>query len=105
MVGRAFHSHVVSVDRGSNGTGLTTGARYRQVGSQGGTFFPSGRGRLGEGQPCTQFFRLHGVAGPVYVDHGLARVRARREVIDPAVAVPDSDARSASRYNRVSPLR
>ena len=41
IVGRAFHSHVVSVDRGSNGVGLTTGTRYRQVGSQGGTFFIS----------------------------------------------------------------
>jgi len=35
IVGKAFHSHIVSVDRGSNGVGLTTGTRYRQVGSRG----------------------------------------------------------------------
>ena len=43
IVDRAFHSHIVSVDRGSNGVGLTTGTRYRQVGSQGGTFFISAK--------------------------------------------------------------
>src|SRR6266540_6104389 len=43
IVGRAFHSHVVSVDRGSNGVGLTTRTRYRQVGSQGGTCFISAK--------------------------------------------------------------
>lgn len=43
IVGRAFHSHIVSVDRGSNGVGLTTGTRYRQVGSQGGSFFISAK--------------------------------------------------------------
>jgi hypothetical protein len=43
IVGRAFHSHIVSVDRGSTGVGLTTGTRYRQVGSQGGSFFISAK--------------------------------------------------------------
>jgi hypothetical protein len=43
IVGRAFHSHIVSIDRGSTGIGLTTGTHYRQVGSQGGTFFISAK--------------------------------------------------------------
>jgi hypothetical protein len=41
--GRAFHAQVVQVDRGSNGVGLTTGARYRQVGRGGSTFFISAK--------------------------------------------------------------
>jgi hypothetical protein len=41
--GRAFHAQIVQVDRGSNGVGLTTGAHYRQVGKQGGTFFVSAK--------------------------------------------------------------
>ena len=41
IVGRAFHSPILSVDRGSNGVGLTTGARYRQVGGSGTSFFVS----------------------------------------------------------------
>jgi hypothetical protein len=41
--GRAFHAQIVQVDRGSNGVGLTTGARYRQVGRGGGTFFISAK--------------------------------------------------------------
>jgi hypothetical protein len=43
IVGRAFHAHITQVDRGSNGVGLTTGARYRQVGRQGGSFFISAK--------------------------------------------------------------
>ena len=41
--GRAFHAQVVQVDRGSNGVGLTTGTRYRQVGRGGSTFFISAK--------------------------------------------------------------
>jgi hypothetical protein len=41
--GRAFHAQIVQVDRGSNGVGLTTGARYRQVGRGGSTFFISAK--------------------------------------------------------------
>jgi hypothetical protein len=41
--GRAFHAQIVQMDRGSNGVGLTTGAHYRQVGKQGGTFFVSAK--------------------------------------------------------------
>ena len=41
--GKAFHTHVIQMDRGSNGVGLTTGARYRQVGKQGGSFFISAK--------------------------------------------------------------
>jgi hypothetical protein len=43
IVGRAFHSHIIQLDRGSNGVGLTTGATYRQVGRQGPSFFVSGK--------------------------------------------------------------
>ena len=43
IVGRAFHAHVNQIDRGSHGVGLTTGARYRQVGRQGGSFFISAK--------------------------------------------------------------
>jgi hypothetical protein len=41
--GRAFHAQLVQMDRGSNGVGLTTGARYRQVGSQKSSFFISAK--------------------------------------------------------------
>ena len=41
IVGRQFHAMITQVDRGSNGVGLTTGARYRQVGRQGDSFFIS----------------------------------------------------------------
>lgn len=43
LEGRAFHSHGNAVDRGSNGVGLTTGVRYRQVGVQHTSFFISGK--------------------------------------------------------------
>ena len=38
IVGKAFHARFHQVDRGSWGTGLETGATYRQVGKAGGTF-------------------------------------------------------------------
>lgn len=41
--GRAFHAQLVQMDRGSNGVGLTTGAHYRQVGSQRTSFFISAK--------------------------------------------------------------
>src|SRR5690349_21386762 len=41
IVGRQFHIQLVQMDRGSNGVGLTTGARYRQVGVQKSSFFIS----------------------------------------------------------------
>jgi hypothetical protein len=34
IVGKAFHTHLVQMDRGTHGVGLTTGATYRQVGVQ-----------------------------------------------------------------------
>jgi hypothetical protein len=43
IVGRQFHAQFVQMDRGSNGTGLTTGARYRQVGAQKSSFFISAK--------------------------------------------------------------
>jgi hypothetical protein len=43
IVGRQFHAQLVQMDRGSNGVGLTTGARYRQVGAQKSSFFISAR--------------------------------------------------------------
>ena len=43
IVGRAFHAQLVQMDRGSNGVGLTTGARYRQVGAQKSSFFISAK--------------------------------------------------------------
>jgi hypothetical protein len=93
IVGLAFHSHVVSVDRGSNGIGLTTGARYRQVGSQGGTFFISAkidevqtfvtRGAV-IGQGSVPDFRAHvtfhltvGPTGRVLVEFEKARFTCR----------------------------
>ena len=41
--GRAFQAQLVQMDRGSNGVGLTTGARYRQVGAQKSSFFISAK--------------------------------------------------------------
>ncbi|HUR94552.1 MAG TPA: hypothetical protein VMY76_08205 [Gemmatimonadales bacterium] len=41
--GRQFHAQLIQMDRGSNGVGLTTGARYRQVGAQKSSFFISAR--------------------------------------------------------------
>jgi hypothetical protein len=43
IVGRQFHAQLVQMDRGSNGVGLTTGARYRQVGAQKSSFFISAK--------------------------------------------------------------
>ncbi len=43
IVGRQFHVQLVQMDRGSNGVGLTTGARYRQVGVQKSSFFISAK--------------------------------------------------------------
>jgi hypothetical protein len=34
IVGKAFHTHLTTVDRGTHGVGLTTGAKYNQVGTQ-----------------------------------------------------------------------
>jgi hypothetical protein len=93
IVGRAFHSQVLSVDRGSNGVGLTTGTRYRQVGSQGGTFFISAkidevqtfvtRGAV-IGQGPTADFRAHvtyhltvGPTGRLVVEFEKARFTCR----------------------------
>ena len=93
IVGRAFHSHIVSLDRGSTGVGLTTGTRYRQVGSQGGSFFISAkidevqtfvtRGAV-IGQGSAQDFRAHetfhitvGPSGKVSVEFDKARFTCR----------------------------
>lgn len=43
IVGRQFHAQLVQMDRGSNGVGLTTGARYLQVGVQKSSFFISAK--------------------------------------------------------------
>jgi hypothetical protein len=43
IVGRQFHAQLVQMDRGSNGVGLTTGARYRQAGAQRSSFFISAK--------------------------------------------------------------
>lgn len=89
----SFHSHIVSVDRGSNGVGLSTGARYPQVGSQGTTFFVSAkidevqtfvvRGAV-IGQGKTRDLRAHetfhltvGPTGRVVVEFDKARFTCR----------------------------
>jgi hypothetical protein len=41
IVGHQIHFQLVQMDRGSNGVGLTTGTRYRQVGVQHSSFFIS----------------------------------------------------------------
>jgi hypothetical protein len=61
IVGKAFHSHLIQVDRGSYGVGLTTGARYRQTGKQGGTFFISTK--IDEVQTFVSTVQLIGTAG------------------------------------------
>jgi hypothetical protein len=91
--GRAFHSHVVSVDRGSNGIGLTTGTRYRQVGSQGGSFFISakidevqtfvtraaviGQGKVADFRAHATFHITVGPTGRVVVEFEKARFTCR----------------------------
>jgi hypothetical protein len=61
IVGKAFHSNFIQLDRGSYGVGLTTGARYRQTGKQGGTFFISAK--IDEVQTFVSTVKLIGTAG------------------------------------------
>jgi hypothetical protein len=66
--GKSFHTHVTQMDRGSNGVGLTTGFRYRQVGAQTSTAFFTGQ--VQTVQTFVNAVKLIGQAGaPSFLAH------------------------------------
>ena len=93
IVGKSFHTHINSVDRGSHGVGLTTGAHYRQVGRQGGTFFSAvnidevqtfvattsliGEGKAPDARGHITFHLTVGPSGKVVVEFEKARFTCR----------------------------
>jgi hypothetical protein len=93
IVGKSFHTHINTVDRGSHGVGLTTGAHYRQVGRQGGTFFSAvnidevqtfvattsliGEGKSPDARGHITFHLTVGPSGKVVVEFEKARFTCR----------------------------
>ncbi len=93
IVGKSFHTHINTVDRGSHGVGLTSGAHYRQVGRQGGTFFSAvnidevqtfvattsiiGQGKVPDARGHITFHLTVGPSGKVVVEFEKARFTCR----------------------------